>query len=1323
MLAVAASFGAVLLALPRAGAAPIISEFMAENDDGLADVDGDFSDWIEIHNPDAAPVNLDGYYLTDEPEQMDLWRIPAVTLQPSQSIVIFASNKNRTNPAAQLHTNFRLNNSGEYLALVAPNRETILQSFAPFYPEQFPNTSYGLRGSTNDSERGYFSPATPGATNGNGFVFPLPSVQFSTTSKIFVDAFDLTLTGPNDPNVTIRYVMDRDPTTGNPITTTAARAVPTAASTAYTAPIRISKTTHVRARLVHSDGTLGPVTSHTFMETNPITLGFTSNLPIMVFYSYAVAPQSDTPREMFWMIFEPKPDPANPTAPPRAALNRLPDFVERGTAEIRGSSTSGDPKFQFSAETKDEFNFEKNTRPLGMRSESDWVMASPYNFDRALVRNPFIFDLSNKINRYAPRNKFCEIFFERNSDRKLQQVPEVTVASSDYFGVYSLTEKIKRGNNRVDIDALTPQDNTEPNVTGGYIFKVDRLDPGDSGFSAGGQSLAYVYPRERVTAATPLNPDPPAPATTQQKAYLRDEINRFKAAVDRSTAGFTHPTTGKRYDEYIDVEQWIDHWWLNNIMMNVDALRLSAYYHKPRGGKIAAGPIWDFDRAAGSTDGRDVSPTQWHGGGDATTFWTFPWWQQCFRDPDYYQRNLDRWFELRKGIFDVSFMNSYIDEMTAPLGEAAVRNFNRWTGVAPRTSRLSGSTITNIPANSPMLAKWQFEVLILKDWLARRAAWIDSQFPARPAFNQNGGRIQPGFPLTITAPDLLLRYTMTGSDPRAPGGGMSPHAFEVPGGLVIHRSIPAGATAKYVVPADDTLGTTWRQLGFNDTAWASGPMGLGFEVLNPQGLKQGGLWAAPILTDIQTQMLNVNPTAYVRVPFRFEGDVARVTRVVLRVKADDGYVAYLNETEIKATRKPATLTWNSASASAPNTDNVNPEITNATTLAKPVLRNGDNVLAVQMLNGSIANNDALLSVELDILETTPTGSISLNETTLVTARGFNPIAAPITTPTTAANPYPSPWSAPVKALFLVGEDRAATSNLVISEIMYHPPDATPAEQEAGFTNQDSFEFIELMNISPTETVNLYDASFVSGVDHPLNKGGKILRLLPGQRGVLVANREAFLLRYGSGALILDEYDEDQFDNGGERVRLNTFDGSAIRDFTFDDAAPWPEAADGDGPSLVLLTPLTSPDHDVPANWSDSNFVGGTPGTGDLSFAAWRLLKGVNGGRDDDDDGDGETNFQEYAAGTDPKSAASVASDSGYGVALEGGRVTIRVPVNRDAGDVKHTVQLSTDLVSWAPASSIEFLREERQGGRTLAVYRVATNAGPVGYLRARYFTR
>ncbi len=128
---------------PRlAMAGVVINEFLALNTDGLADEDGQRSDWIELKNADAAPVNIGGWYLADGQDQ---WQIPSVTLAPNEYLVIFASGKDRRVIGQPLHTNFQLAAGGESLKLLMADGVTVVHSFDP-YPPQLANVSYGVGG-------------------------------------------------------------------------------------------------------------------------------------------------------------------------------------------------------------------------------------------------------------------------------------------------------------------------------------------------------------------------------------------------------------------------------------------------------------------------------------------------------------------------------------------------------------------------------------------------------------------------------------------------------------------------------------------------------------------------------------------------------------------------------------------------------------------------------------------------------------------------------------------------------------------------------------------------------------------------------------------------------------------------------------------------------------------------------------------------------------------------------------------------------------------------------------------------------------------------
>jgi len=128
----------------RAEGFVLITEFMAANDHTIKDDLGEFSDWIEIYNSGTNTVNLGGYYLTDELANLSKWQFPATNLPPRRYLVVYASGFNRVKPGQPLHTNFKLNADGEYLALIKPDGVTVISEFAPVFPPQEEGLSYGL---------------------------------------------------------------------------------------------------------------------------------------------------------------------------------------------------------------------------------------------------------------------------------------------------------------------------------------------------------------------------------------------------------------------------------------------------------------------------------------------------------------------------------------------------------------------------------------------------------------------------------------------------------------------------------------------------------------------------------------------------------------------------------------------------------------------------------------------------------------------------------------------------------------------------------------------------------------------------------------------------------------------------------------------------------------------------------------------------------------------------------------------------------------------------------------------------------------------------
>jgi hypothetical protein len=145
-------------------AGPVVSEFMASNSTTLLDGDSNSSDWIEVHNPTAATIDLTGWHLTDDQSNPTKWSFPTTSLAPDDYLVVFASSPgvdNYVDAGGFLHTNFALSVGGEYMALTDP-LGNVVHEYAPEFPPQSADVSYGL----DQQQLGvYFNHPTPGAIN------------------------------------------------------------------------------------------------------------------------------------------------------------------------------------------------------------------------------------------------------------------------------------------------------------------------------------------------------------------------------------------------------------------------------------------------------------------------------------------------------------------------------------------------------------------------------------------------------------------------------------------------------------------------------------------------------------------------------------------------------------------------------------------------------------------------------------------------------------------------------------------------------------------------------------------------------------------------------------------------------------------------------------------------------------------------------------------------------------------------------------------------------------------------------------------------------
>jgi hypothetical protein len=708
-----------------------LSECLAESRNGIKDDDGQPTGWIELHNAGTATVNLAGWFLTDNPTNLSRWRFPSVAVLPDRYVVVFASGKSRTTDPAHLHTNFRLEPEGGELVLA--DRGTNVISRLRYPASSSARPSFGrVRGEPQLS--GGFARPTPGRPNparGDGFA---PEVVFSRASGNFTEPFRLELSCPAT-GALIRYSLDGR--------------LPNSRSEIYRAPLLITNTAHVRARAYVEGLFPSAPRSAAFLQLAPEVLSFTSTLPVLIMDTFGQERTASAQGAFVHLSWH---QPSNG----RTSLTNPPSLVTRAAFRVRGSTSSGMPQQGFAVHLLDEFNQETPQPVLGLPADSDWILYAPNVYDPVMIHNPFVHQLSRDMGRYSPRTRFLEVLLVSGPGR---------VRQASYNGVYVLEERIKIGPKRINIDRLGAEDLRSPEVTGGYLLKVDRLGPGEEGLTAGGAELVYVEPKEQLISI---------PQRAAQRKYLSTFFDDFDRAL--RGAEWLDPTRG--YRAFLDVDAAIDFHVLEVLSGNVDAMVLSTYLHKPRLGKIVFGPHWDFDRALGSTDGRDENPRIWNTG----HFFSGPWWPRLFRDIDFWQSWVDRWQELRRTHFAVTNMDALIDRLAGELREAQPREYARWS-LQPR----GGS--------------YQSEVDLMKHWLASRVDFIDGQLVPMPRFSLPGGALAPGSGATLTLStrtNASIYYTLDGSDPRLAQGGISTNATLYTRPLTLRAPVRVTARARDV---------------------------------------------------------------------------------------------------------------------------------------------------------------------------------------------------------------------------------------------------------------------------------------------------------------------------------------------------------------------------------------------------------------------------------------------------------------------------------------------------------------------------------------------
>jgi hypothetical protein len=570
-------------------------------------------------------------------------------------------------------------------------------------------------------------------------IFPAPGkADFSKTDGVFSEPFLLTLSADN--GATILYTLDGS--------------IPgKEGGLIYDGPILIDSSSQVRAAS-YLPGHPPAVRTRSYLKLTPEVASYSSKLPIMVVENFnggnipnkgwstntqtGGGLQQVARQPAFLSIFER--DPAGNSAD----FGQEPTQTSRVGIRVRGAFSSTWTPKPYSVETwKTDSNDDRSIKILGMASESDWILYYPHpSYDRTMLYNTFIWELSRQTGRWAPEFRFVDLFVNENGG-------DLTMA--DRKGVYVFLEKTKRDDKRLEFDKLS-----EDGSTGGWINSINRMDPIPvGGFPAenGATSPQFFHTAgpNRVQSTAPNVSGSGDDIPRQYNAFINFEdpngyrINAAqRSAIEKWFRDFEDvlydddiwrdPEIG--YRKHLDTTDFIDYMQMLTLAKQGDGLLLSMFPWVSSGDrKLRMGPMWDFNNGA-------------YGGPTTGTLYFRPdrlWYGRLFNDPGFQREYEDRWFELREGPLSNTNMAAIIDTQVSEIT----------TGLADNQNGLTASS-------------WNSRVNSMKSWLQSRANWIDSNFIAPPDYSSAGGPVSNGFQLEITnttGQSGTIYYSLDGSDP------------------------------------------------------------------------------------------------------------------------------------------------------------------------------------------------------------------------------------------------------------------------------------------------------------------------------------------------------------------------------------------------------------------------------------------------------------------------------------------------------------------------------------------------------------------------------
>jgi len=1195
----------------------LISEFMASNSSSILDSDNESSDWIELWNPTNSEISLNNYYLTDDAGRLNKWAIPNISIGPNKFLVIFASDKDRNDPSEELHADFQLSSSeGSYVALTRQNEDTnfTVVSAHGLYPRQVEDISYGVFGDKSPLSLGFFKEPSPGALNDDigveGFV---KDTTFSTDRGIYEEPFKTTIT-TETPGATIVYTTDGTvPSKSNGIKVPSKNIV-----TVPSVEIEVSKTTAIRAMAYRENYEPTNVDTHTYIFPTDILKQSRSTVPDHVNWGHAGPDYEMDPEIVNHASPEVSPIPEDFLRVPTISLvldwNEF--FGNRGIY-IQGESSERATSIEYinpdrnleDPNSAKGFQIEGTVQIVGGSSTSRWKS------DKLSLRLKFLKDLRYPLYGTARASRFDTLVL----DNRLNNVWHYNRGESQRVRAQYTHDQFP-ADLHTAMGGISPTGHHVLLYINGVLWGISELhERPDDNFAAqylGGNNDDYDAMKHRTSTAVH--------GTTANYGKMlnlarkdMDEQENYEAVAD--VLHIDNFITYMIANYYVGNTDWAhQNWYATYNKVSPDG---KWYYHS-----------WDPEHCMEST-GQDSTGRN-DSGGPTEVF------HRLIKNQEFKLRFADI---VRKHFFNGGVLTpeetakAYL-KLADPIEKVVRIESARWGDNArhPPYTRLDW-----IKTRDQLLGKASGSAS--DNYFPRRTDIVLNQFKSRkwypstaaPDFSQHGGSVSSNFNLSIdSSSNGTIYYTLDGTDPRTPASAAV---------VTEHVLVPEVSTKRAIMPVDNSLANTWFGINFDDSSWAEGELGAGYDSTNGRYIE---IIDPNFNFSDQTDSSKAE-TIYMRMDFEID-DPSLFDTLILRVRYDDGFVAYLNGTEVVRNRaggSPGTPLRYDATASSSHTDS-QAEVFQSFLISEKanLLKKGNNVLAIHGLNVSAGSSDFLIDAALIAAEGIGGGNGGLSDTA-ITYDGSIELPRPETMVRARAFSG-NEWSALTEAVFLTDVDPAGPQNLVISKIHYRPLAPTDAETEAGHNDRNDFEYIELMNIG-NESVDLRGVIFNKGVDFDFNEGNSLV-IESGKRALIVENDDAFGNRFGNGLPVLGKFaNNTNLSNGGERILLLAADGSIIRDFKYDDDSPWPETADGKGYALVLRNPESNPDHKVPENWQPSSVLGGNPGseTPTIGFDDWQIsnfskseLENIDiSGLGANPDGDLLTNLEEFLSGNAPKS--------------------------------------------------------------------------------------